>query len=266
MSVGAAAYAIITGLKHYIEIKRFFVEQIPSFFTDTGLTIGASFAPYAPLIATVGTGVGAGLAAAALSYKVYKMYRSRKRAFLLKDIFKQIHIALFKNNNTQKFIDIKDKVTFFKNLSEKEKDLLLTRGSKINMQTNDKELSEYLSQFLSARKDRLESAVVKAFAKGDPNNEKVLKEALVKGNEILANPGTVTTINPMHAAQGEPVKNGKNGNSNNFVYDPTKSKIFKTNTNGRPLPEGWTRETQDGRTWYYDPREEAHWESPLKTV
>jgi uncharacterized membrane protein len=192
--------------------------------------------------------------AAALSYKVYKMYRGRKRAFLLKDIFKLIHITLFKNNNTHKFIDIKDKVTFFKILSEKEKEILLTTGSKIGMQTSDKELSEYLSHFLTARKARLESAVVEALAKGDPNKKKALKEALGQGKEMLATTKVngiemlVTTTNPMHT----------------MGYDPTKSKIFSTDKDGRPLPQGWLRETQDGETWYHDPKDVAQWESPLK--
>lgn len=156
-------------------ISSFFKHTIPDFFTSklSSLFINEILPSLIAEIALINATAGV-FTAASLSYRVYKIYRSRKRAYFLKDIFKQIHITLFKDSNTHKFKDIKENVFFFKNISEKEKDLLLNTGSKINMQTSDKELSEYLSHFLAARKASLESKVIKTLANGNAKTEEAL--------------------------------------------------------------------------------------------
>jgi len=287
-------------------VQQFFVTHLPNFFTSTGSALSSTFTTHVlpVLIAEIALfqATAGVFTVASLSYKVYKMYRGRKRAFLLKDIFKQIHMALFKNNNTQRFMDVKDKVYFFKSLSDKEKNLLLSMGPKIDMQTSDKELSEYLSKFLSARQARLESSVIKSLAKGNTDNEKILEKALQEGMKLK--PGnSFTTTNPVHITKPNsgsrkrsvtnksgkmlPVgvhrieeggknwiedKNGKTYKNLNdymsrnkeFTYNESKSKVFDTYADGTALPKGWLREVQDNETWYHSRDGVTQWDPPPK--
>jgi hypothetical protein len=287
-------------------VEQIFITYLPNFFTSTGSALSSTFTTHVlpVLIAEIALfqATAGVFTVASLSYKVYKMYRGRKRAFLLKDIFKQIHMALFKNNNTQRFMDVKDKVYFFKSLSDKEKNLLLSMGPKIDMQTSDKELSEYLSKFLSARQARLESSVIKSLAKGNTDNEKILEKALQEGMKLK--PGnSFTTTNPVHITKPNsgsrkrsvtnksgkmlPVgvhrieeggknwiedKNGKKYKNLNdymsrnkeFTYNESKSKVFDTYADGTALPKGWLREVQGDETWYQRPDGVTQWDPPPK--
>ena len=69
----------------------------------------------------------------------------------------------------------------------------------------------------------------------------------LKNNQVL---------NPMYALPA-PHKTHSN-------YDAAKSEIFKTYPDGTSLPEGWTREVQNGETWYQRPDEVTQWDAPPK--
>ena len=115
-----------------------------------GLTISAE--------QLMGIALGHGIPTAIiLSYKMYKMYRGYKRKTLLKDIFINIHEAIFNKENTLQFERIKDELFIYNDvLSKHEQTILSENGPNIDSKTKDKEMYNYTNTFLNARKDHLE--------------------------------------------------------------------------------------------------------------
>jgi hypothetical protein len=99
-----------------------------------------------------------------LSYKTYKMYRGYKRKTLLKDIFINIHEAIFNKDNTFQFEDVKDELFIYKDvLSQAEQDILSEDGPNIDSKVLDKEMYEYTGAFLNARKEHLDNLAKEAY-------------------------------------------------------------------------------------------------------